>query len=422
MRWLLAFLMTIPLGLASCSSDDGGGIAEGGKGGVGNGGGGGFGGSGAGTGKACSSGGDCGAGQFCSAAKLCIPTGSCAADGDCTAPETCGKGSFECLAPGACQADGDCAGGQVCKQDTKQCEIGSGCGKKEFTFTELAPNVMILLDRSGSMDGSAGSDTRWNVAKKAIEQVTTKFDSKIRFGLATYSSCLSGGCSAGSIVVPIADKNASGINGFLATTIDQGSSNGKGTSGGKIQYLCDSGNPETSTGKSLAALVGESSLQDSLRTNAVILLTDGGESGECKGSCDGPCGAGKLLGQSPSVKTYVIGLGVNPSAIDAIAAQGGTTKSVPAANQTELDAAFNKIADAVASCDYVLDNAPADANGIYVYFNDDPTGVPKDGSNGWSYDPVTKKLTFHGSACTALKGGTVKDIDIVYGCPGPVIE
>ena len=81
--------------------------------------------------------------------------------------------------------------------------------------------------------------------------------------------------------MPIADKNAGAINGFLSTAIDQGSSNGQGTSGGKIKYLCDSGDPETSTGKSLAALVGESTLQDPTRNNVVILLTDGSESGEC---------------------------------------------------------------------------------------------------------------------------------------------
>jgi hypothetical protein len=281
---------------------------------------------------------------------------------------------------------------------------------------------MILLDRSGSMDGDAGGDTRWNVAKKAIAQVTTSFDAKIRFGLATYSSCTSGGCSAGSIVVPIADANATNINGFLATTVDQGSSNGQGqTSGGLVQYLCDSGDPETSTGKSLAALVGEPTLQDTTRNNLIILLTDGGESSECVGSCNGPCAAAQLLAQNPSVKTYVIGLGVGASAIDQIAQAGGTTQSIPSNNQTELDNAFNQVAASVASCEYVLDTAPPGTDKLFVYFNDDPTGIPADPTNGWSYDPVTKKLEFHGSACDQVKSGTITDIDVVYGCPGPLV-
>lgn len=422
MRAFFAVFSLVAVSLLSCSGDDPADVAGGGNGGVASGGsGGGSSGFGGTTATTCTQSSDCGSGQFCSVNQTCVPDGSCGASGDCTSPQVCGAGSKKCLDPGSCGQDGDCPSGQVCNAQ-KTCEIGGGCGKSEFKLTQVAPNVMILLDRSGSMDGAAGSDTRWNVAKKAIAQVTTKFDAKLRFGLATYSSCKSGGCSAGSIVVPIADTNAAAINGFLGKTIDQGSSNGAGTSGGKIQYLCDSGNPETSTGKSLAALVGEPTLQDKTRTNAIILLTDGGESGECVGSCNGPCGSGKLLAQAPSVKTYVIGLGVNPSAIDAIAAAGGTTKSVPATNQTELDAAFDKIADAVATCEYVLDSAPADPNKIYVYFNDDPTGVPKDATNGWSYDPVTKKLTFNESSCAKLKGGTVTDVDVVYGCAGPIVE
>lgn len=422
MRGALALLALVPLALAACSAEDPQGVAGGGNGGVTSGGsGGGSSGSG-GTAASCTDDPSCKPGQFCSAAKICVPTGSCGADGDCTAPEVCGGGSKKCLPPGTCNQDGDCAQNHVCNPTSKQCELGSGCGKSEFKLTQVAPNVMILLDRSGSMGGDAGGDSRWNVAKKAISQVTTKFDDKLRFGLATYSACTSGGCSAGSIVVPIADKNAGAINGFLGTTIDQGSSNGKGTSGGKLQYLCDSGNPETSTGKSLAALVGESTLQDPTRNNVVILLTDGSESSQCVGSCNGPCGSGKLLAQSPSVKTYVIGLGVNPATIDAIAAAGGTAQSVPASNQTQLDAAFDKIADAVATCDYVLDSTPPDTSKIFVYFNDNPTGVPNDGANGWSYDPVTKKLSFNGASCAELKSGTVKDIDVVYGCAGPVVE
>jgi hypothetical protein len=423
MRAVLAVLALVPLAVLACSSEDPQGVAGGGNGGVtSGGGGGGSSGSGGTPPASCAGKSDCKSGQFCSVAKVCVATGSCGADGDCTAPEVCGKGSKKCLPPGSCNQDGDCAQNHVCNAASKLCELGAGCGKSEFKLTQVAPNVMILLDRSGSMDGNAGGDTRWNVAKKAISVVTTKFDAELRFGLATYSACKSGGCSAGSIVVPIADKNAGAINGFLSTTIDQGSSNGQGTSGGKIKYLCDSGDPETSTGKSLAALVGESTLQDPTRNNVVILLTDGSESGECVGSCNGPCGSGKLLAQAPSVKTYVIGLGVNPAAIDAIAAAGGTTQSVPASNQTQLDAAFDKIADAVATCDYVLDSKPPDASKIFVYFNDDPTGIAKDATNGWSYDPVTNKLSFNGSSCTQLKSGTVKDIDVVYGCAGPVIE
>lgn len=347
--------------------------------------------------------------------------GGCGAD--CVAPRHCGASSRKCLGEDGCAADGDCAGGHLCDLGSGKCEIGGECGQKQFEFEHVAPNVLILLDRSGSMDDDADGDTRWNVAKKAILAVTTDNDEKIRFGLATYSACLPGGCSAGSVVVPIAPNNAGSINDFLATTVDQGSKDGQGmTSEGKIRYLCDSGDPETSTGKSLDALVGEKSLLDGARTNAVILLTDGKETEECVDGCDGPCGAERLLAQSPPVKTFVIGLGVNKDAIDEIAKSGGTTEAVAANNLSELSRAFGQVATAVASCDYQLGSSPPDAEQLFVFFNDDPAGVPNDAAEGWSYEGSTRLLEFHGRACEELRSGSVKDLDVVFGCAKPVIE
>ena len=157
----------------------------------------------------------------------------------------------------------------------------SGCGSSEFKIAELPPNVMILLDRSASMDGDAGDDTRWNVAKKAIETLTAKFDDRIRFGLATYSSCVNGGCSAGrsSCRSPSTTARRSSTSSPPPST--SAAATARLNNNGKIKYLCDTGDPETPTGKSLAALVGEKSLLDTTRDNAVVLLTDGAENDEC---------------------------------------------------------------------------------------------------------------------------------------------
>lgn len=323
----------------------------------------------------------------------------------------------------ACTVDGDCSAGQTCNPGTRRCEIGTGCGQTQFEISALPPNMMILLDRSGSMDGDADGDTRWNVAKNAIAAVTSTYDDKARFGLATYSACLAGGCSAGTVVVPLAASNADAVQAFLDTTLDERSDDGQETDDeGNIRYLCDSGDPETSTGKSLAALVGEASLLDATRTNAVVLLTDGEESEECADDCDGPCGAEALLDQSPSVKTYVIGLGVNADTIDEIAEAGDTGQAIEATNQAELSDAFDQVAAAVASCDYELDDMPPDPDELYVFFDDDPQGIAKGAADGFTFDAASLRLRFHGSACEAVKSGEVTDIDVVYGCPLPVVD
>jgi hypothetical protein len=63
---------------------------------------------------------------------------------------------------------------------------------------------------------------------------------------------------------------------------------------------------------------------------------------------------------------------------------------------------------------------PEDLTKIYVFFDDDPAGVPLNALDGWTYDPVTNTITFHGSACAGIQLGTVTDVDVVFGCDVPV--
>jgi hypothetical protein len=42
--------------------------------------------------------------------------------------------------------------------------------------------------------------------------------------------------------------------------------------------------------------------------------------------------------------------------------------------------------------------------------------------DGWDYDAGTNTVTLYGEPCEKLRRGEVSDIDIVFGCPGPVIE
>lgn len=357
----------------------------------------------------------CPAGEYCSAARICLPMGECRVDADCGG-RVCGAGSRTCLSPGECGADGDCPAGQVCNGDTSVCEIGGMCGMTEFAITRLAPNVMILLDRSGSMDNDVDGRTRWDVAKQAVRTVTERFGAEIRFGLATYSSCTGSGCSAGSVVVPIGD-DVSRINDFLAPLAGRGSRNGA-----PPDYLCDSGDPETSTGPSLMALTTEPTLQDADRANAVLLVTDGQES-DCGGP-DGAGGATALRALPIPVRTYAVGFSADVSGAQlmAVAVAGGTERYYPANDEAGLAAAFEMIADEVATCDYRIDMPPPDPMDLFVYFNDDPAGIASDATDGYTFDVASGTLRFNGAACAQIRGGMVMDIDVVFGCPGPILE
>ncbi len=335
------------------------------------------------------------------------PGHDCDDDSQCPPGQHCGDLSYKCLGDGECVYKEDCEAGLTCQGG--KCVIGGDCGAQSFELTKLAPNVMIVLDRSGSMDGDVqnSNKSRWEVAKDAIFQLVDTFNSDIRFGLVTYSACvLLNECTAGEIEVAIIDKAATFIHTFLEP---------KG-----LGYLCNSGNPETSTGNTLAALVGEKSLQDPSRANAILLITDGNENSECQDKTNATTAAGALYGQAIPVKTYAVGFsdGILGSLAD-VAVAGGTDVPYNANDPGSLTAALNAIAANVASCDFVLDGVPPDPD-IHVFFNDDPMGIPNDPVNGWDYDPNTNTLHFYGEACAKLQMGAVVDIDVVFGCDAPI--
>lgn len=320
-------------------------------------------------------GGPCASGSFCSASGACIPDGTC-------------------------KEDADCAGGLACDAAAAKCTPGGGCGAKPFKITALKPNVMIVLDRSGSMGKSVpgAGKSRWQVAQEALNQLFASYSNTIGFGLVMFSACNGAGCSPGKISNPIGSYTTD-IQKTVAAT-----------------PLCNSGKNETVIGGTLNGLIGEVSLQVADRPNVIVLVTDGADN--CGGG--GAKAAAQLLAQAVSVKTYVVGFSgdVNASELTSIAKAAGTAPYFQAENGTQLQSALSQIATGVATCTFKLDQVPPSGS-LWVFFDKDPTGVPKDPNNGFAYDAQTNTLTFHGAACGLIQQGKVKDIDVIYACDKP---
>ncbi|MEM6291326.1 MAG: VWA domain-containing protein [Myxococcota bacterium] len=336
-------------------------------------------------------------------------SGACDEDTDCPSGEVCTPYSNVCVPPGGCSIDADCElEGLTCSGGS--CTSGGDCGDATFNITQLDPNVMILLDRSGSMsdDVPGSGQSRWDVAKTVVNATVAEFNQEVRFGLATFSACIPGqSCSPGAIEIAVSPNNAGAITQFM-----------NGTDDGIFGYLCNSGQPETSTGRSLDALVGNPLLQDPGRDNAVLLITDGGESQECT-PVDGPTGAGNLFAQDIPVRTFAVGFGFSGPQLEAIAQAGGTGQSYTADDQASLNTALSTILGGIASCTFQLDEVPPDPNELYVFLNSDPAGIPVDAANGYTYDPGTNSITLHGTTCDAVVNGDSAKVDVVYGCPNP---
>ncbi len=282
------------------------------------------------------------------------------------------------------------------------------CGGEVYEATAIPPNVLIVLDRSGSMDDKLGNQgTKWELAQAALGQVVSEFDNEVRFGLALYPGtdlkCNEGmGCAPGAIFVDVGDQAAAEITGVLEDV-----------------KTCSLGTP---TAEALEPMKDYAGLEDQDRPNFILLITDG------QSTCADPATMiEELRMQTPEILTFVVGFGadVDPGELNDMAEAGGTAlmgdpKYYQADDAQALVDAFADIAGSVLSCSYVLDAVPPDPAELYVYINGMKVTRDPTHTDGWDYNAESNQVTLYGSACELLQSGDAKDLQIVFGCPDSV--
>jgi hypothetical protein len=336
----------------------------------------------------------------------------------CVAPQFCSVDKT-CIDEGTCHGDGDCNEGTVCDLVTKTCVPGGGCGAQEAVATAIPPNLIIALDRSCSMTAVVSMNkTKWDIAVAALGKLTTDYASKIRFGLALFPDTVGNNCTQGDIPIPTAPGNEAAIQTLLTSALVKADPN------------FPDGPCVTNIDTGVQQAAADPALNDPERKSFVLLITDGKQAGCNTGGGDmGTLATITELQQMRGIGTFVVGFGsgVDVAQMNQFAVAGGVPNPDPvndfydASDQASLDAALTVIASQTISCNFALDKAPPDPAKVFVFFDNDPGGVPKDPTHadGWDYDPMTNQVTFYGPTCEALKAGTITDVDIVFGCDEP---
>jgi hypothetical protein len=298
----------------------------------------------------------------------------------------------------------------------------ANCGLRTFGLNKLPPDMLIVLDRSGSMvnqatGGSCGvtktCGTRWVEMTNAINQVVAQTQTTIRWGLKFF-----------------ADVPACGINDGATVAVD---ANTAPAIAAAITNMKTGGQTPTR-----AAMVSAGAYLGSLtdpNPKFILLATDG----EPNCQVDNPkqdfpdtdaAIASVKAAAGQGFPVYVIGVATSGDVLDMtlreMAKAGGRPRTddpeyYPVSSSEDLVAALGKIGGQITSCVFGLGSAPPDPTNIAVSAGG--MRVPKDPTHneGWDYGTGMTSVQLFGSWCEKAKANQITDVQAIFGCPGFII-
>jgi len=294
---------------------------------------------------------------------------------------------------------------------------GPNCGFTQVATSQMPADVLLVLDRSGSMSYSIDGDcncppsssppvcassstctSRWPAMAAAVN-TTLNSASAIQWGLKFFTSPAGGTCTVNpGVEVPISAASVPIIEAQIANAV-----------------LANS----TPTAAAITAATAYLQTIADANPKAMVLATDGDPN--CGGGSPNVDDTSGTLGainaaRSAGFPVYVIGIGPSVSNLYAFAQVGGTTDYYPATSAQALADALKAISGAVTTCTFLLNQLPPDANNLAVYL--DKSLVPEDSSNGWSFGASEQAIVLNGSFCATVRSGPPSLVQALFGCPG----
>jgi len=310
------------------------------------------------------------------------------------------------------------------------------CGGKSKTGMKVAPDILILLDRSGSMNDclmpdagmnmNCGANSKWAKLIPAITQVVGETDTEVNWGLKFFPDNSASTCSVTSTAaVDVAPGNGAAITTAIMAATQ--------TNGGVVGY---NGTPTRAAETGAATYLG--TLTDS-SPKFILLATDGLPT--CPAS-----GAGGMMGAMgddsasapPAVaaantagfKTFVVGISTTGPADTTLSnmanagglARTGTPSYYPVASSDELAAAIRTLIGVAATCTFQIGPAPTDDGStsldkIDVFGDGKPIMRDTTHTDGYDYTDATKmQIQVYGSRCADIMSGAIVEVSVTFAC------
>lgn len=301
-----------------------------------------------------------------------------------------------------------------------------------------AADVLILLDRSSSMEAAFGAGSRYQAVAGVLSDLVTAYQNHVRFGymeMPGRQGCdgQAEGCCVSPPRVELGLGNAAAITSALADAAPLG--------GGSTPMA--------------AALLAARGYFDGLGYSGadryVLLATDGAPGCTVSGTLSkgsaaslSACADAKTQVDAlvlVGVKVMVLALGSNPASdadsdtpggacLDLLARAGGAPSSkdgpsyYSAADPGTLSLAIQRIFGALSqpSCFLWLPTVPGDpgkpAVGVYL----DGQAIPQSDENGWTWGNSAGEIEITGAYCKQIQQFQVSGFEARYTCPATCIE
>jgi hypothetical protein len=316
---------------------------------------------------------------------------------------------LECTESGRCSAATDAGGHRDGSGGLLDGHVA--CGTIELNTNRSRPNVIVIVDRSGSMGTesfpASSSVSRWDALRTSLTDPTSglffALDSSVRFGFVTYRNLSPMPGCAHLSVIPARLDNADQIASVYATMTPRG---------------------PTPTGDAISATLGRlSEIVNATEEPTIFVLATDGEPNTCEDSMDEVGGRAESVAAVASafaagIRTFVLSVGADVSTAHlqdvANAGLGRTAADPPATfwvatDTAGLNEALTTIIGDVVSCDIelvgMINPEQACRGSVTLESRELGCGDP----NGWEAIDATH-IRLLGSACAELRarGGAVR--------------
>ncbi|MFT3771622.1 MAG: VWA domain-containing protein [Minicystis sp.] len=335
-------------------------------------------------------------------------------------PTSAASSSAASSGGGSATSSGDGVGGHVNVGDGGPIDDGA-CASTSVTTQHVQLDMVILVDRSGSMSGA-----KWMGTTSAL----TKF----------FNDPASIGISAGILYMPNPKASTCFVTDYdyLTVPIDVLPKNAFALTNSMPADATGSGTP--TYGALKGALLVAAAHQDAHPTHkvVVVLATDGDPDPlACQGNntIDAISSLAKNALNYNGVRTFVIAAyGATVASLSQIAAAGGTTEAYDVT--TDINQFFSKIAEirqASIGCDFELppppNNQQLDPDKVNFSYTPKGVGMPIvlprandiadcNGKPGWYYDNnlAPTKITLCPASCSTVQADQFAKVEVLFGC------